>query len=71
MQIFSKDLINKIMLYVAHPCADIIHSALQTKGDTRLVLETKIKLTPTIDYYTSNTFYVEDETTEEHEQYYE
>jgi hypothetical protein len=59
------------MLYVSHPCADLVRSALQTKEDTRLVLETKIKITPTIDYYTSNTFYVEDETTEEHEQYYE
>jgi hypothetical protein len=35
MSLFSEDLINKIMLYVSHPCADIINNAISKDEDSK------------------------------------
>ena len=48
MAILNKNLIDKIMLYVSHPCADIIHDAIETDYDNSKFIRTQWKRSPSI-----------------------
>ena len=71
MNNLSGDLSNKIMLYVSHPCADIIHNSITTRFGNSKMLQTQTKCIPSIKYHTPSILVVRDDTTEEDEIIYE
>jgi hypothetical protein len=46
MSVCSEDLINKIMLYVSHPCADMINNCKVTRFDNVNIMKTGNKRIP-------------------------
>ena len=52
MNTLPENLINKIMLYVSHPCADILRTCLCDRFDEVLMLKTERTFIPTLDCYT-------------------
>ena len=71
MNTLPENLINKIMLYVSHPCADIMRSCLCDRFDGVLVLKTERKFIPKFQRHTMGFFSIKDNTTEEEEFSYE
>ena len=67
MNTLPENLINKIMLYVSHPCADIMRTCLYDKFDEVLMLKTQRKFIPKFQRHTMGFFEVRDNTTEEDE----
>ena len=67
MNTLPEILINKIMLYVSHPCADSMRTCLCDKLDNVLLLKTERKFIPKFERYTMGFFEVRDNTTEEDE----
>ena len=67
MAILNKNLIDKIMLYVSHPCADIMRTCLYDKFDEVLMLKTQRKFIPKFQRHTMSFFEIRDNTTEEDE----
>lgn len=67
MKTLSNNLINKIMLYVSHPCADIMRTCLYDKFDEVLMLKTQRKFIPKFQRHTMSFFEIRDNTTEEDE----
>ena len=49
MNTLPENLINKIMLYVSHPCADIMRTCLYDKFDGVLLLKTQRKFIPKLE----------------------
>jgi predicted transcriptional regulator len=61
MSVFSEDLINKSMLYVSHPCADIIRNCKITRFAGVKIMETNNT------HYNKNVFCISDDTNEQFE----
>ena len=58
----NKNLIDKIMLYVSHPCADVMRTCRCDNFDDVLVLKTKSKFIPSLDRFTMSFFSVRNNT---------
>ena len=71
MVILNKNLINKIMLYVSHPCADIIKSCKCEYIEDVIVLRTQNKFIRCLDRFSSSTFVVKNKTSVDDELKYE
>jgi hypothetical protein len=68
MSIFSEDLINKIMLYVSHPCADMINNLKITRFDNVKIIRTTNKQLPNTKFRASGIFCIMDDTSVKFEQ---
>ena len=62
MNTLPENLINKIMLYVSHPCADIMRTCLCDRFDDVLLLKTERRCIPILNCYTRSWFEVRDNT---------
>jgi hypothetical protein len=71
MSYLSEELINKIMLYVSHPCADMINTCKVTRFDNVKLMKTSNNIIPNTKFQTSSIFCIRDDTTNEDEQLYE
>ena len=71
MNTLPENLINKIMLYVSHPCADIIHGALRTREDGMKFIKTPSRSEKRGSYSCGNVFVFKNETTKKQEDWYE
>ena len=74
MNTLHENLINKIMLYVSHPCADIIRNALQPVDgvyEPLQMIQTKWKRIPNTKFTTPSLFILGRTGTEEKERRYE
>ena len=61
MNKLSEDLINQIMLYVSHHCADIIHNSITTIDGTHKMIKPNKKHIPNIKFHKANLFVVRDD----------
>jgi hypothetical protein len=71
MSYLSEELINKIMLYVSHPCADMINNCKVTRFDNVKRMQTSTKQIPNTKCHTPSIFELRDDTTNKVEQWYE
>ena len=68
----NKNLINKIMLYVSHPCADIIRSCEREDFyGLILILKTKTKYIHKFNHFTESCFKIKNDTSKDLEDSYE
>ena len=71
MNNLPENLINKIMLYVSHPCADMLRNCPCERFDEVIVLRTQRTFIPNSNVHTMGFFSIKDNTTEEEEFSYE
>jgi hypothetical protein len=71
MSYLSEELIDKIMLFVSHTCADIIRNCKVTRFDNVEMMNTSNKIIPNTKFQTSSIFCIRDDTTNKDEQRYE
>ena len=71
MHTLPEILINKIMLYVSHPCADMLHNCKCERFEEGIMLNTQRKRIPNTKYHTMGFFSIRDDATEEDERRYE
>jgi hypothetical protein len=64
MSVLSGELINKIMLYVSHPCDDMINNCKMTRFDNVKIMKTNIKIVPNTKIWTAGVFSISDDTSE-------
>ena len=71
MNTLPENLINNIMLYVSHPCADMLRNCKRSIFDNLIILRTRSKRLPNTKERTASWFAIRDNTTEEAERSYE
>jgi hypothetical protein len=71
MSALSEELFNNIMLYVSHPCADMINNCKMTRFDNVKIMKTNIKIVPNTKIWTAGVFDISDDTSEKFEKQYE
>ena len=71
MNTLPEILINKIMLYVSHTCADMLHTCKCERFEEGILLKTQMKRIPNTKYHTMGLFSIRDDAAEEDERIYE
>ena len=72
MNTLPEHLINKIMLYVSHPCADMLRNcSCERFEEDVIMLKTQRTRTPNSKFHTMGFFVSRDDGTKEHERIYE